>query len=223
MADKVEAAVNGAADYVATLTSIEAHVDVGAYYNINRGGATASLGLRLQPKPDKYYFVEIVDDGGGLERLTQSSSPAGGEVRTSIHESDNSLRFTAMFAKRFFDFLVLRAGLIETTGGLGANVFLFDNRIELRSDLFNFGGPRNHVDGEVAGLVLPRWRTMIKAQPIPYIYVVAGIDDVLNSTNGRQFLSYTVDRGYGFDYFFGLGLTFKDDDLRAILPFVPSF
>ena len=120
-----------------------------------------------------------------------------------------------------------RAGLLETSGALGANLLFWDDRIELRSDVFNFGAPRhalNDVPGD--GIVLPaywpRWRTMLKVQPIPHVYLMAGVDDVLNFQVNTMGLS-PQDVGYGFDYFFGAGLTFEDDDLRSILPFVPSF
>ncbi len=224
MAMKVENAVNGAADFVSGLTSLETHVDVGSWYNFNRERTTTTLSLKLQPKPDKFYLVELVDDGGNLERLVQVQRD-GGETRSSIREEDNQLRITAMFAKRFFDFLVLRAGLIETTGGVGANLFLFDNRLELRSDLFGTRGPRDSlITDDVGGLYLPRWRSLLKAQPIPHLYLSAGIDDVLNAWRFDQgaLRLYNAGEGYGVDWFLGVGLTFKDDDLRSILPFIPG-
>jgi phospholipid/cholesterol/gamma-HCH transport system substrate-binding protein len=221
IADKVEAAVSGASDFVAGLTSLETHIDVGTWYNFQREANTTTVSLKLQPKPDKYYLIEVVDDGGRLERYTERDID-GNVTRTSVREEDNQLRFTAMFAKRFFDFLVLRAGLIETTGGVGANVFFLENRVELRSDLFNFRGPRDTLATDPLGWYLPRWRTVLKAQPIPHLYVSAGVDDVLNAYSPGGFQLYQNTTGFGFDYFLGVGLTFKDDDLRSILPFIPG-
>jgi phospholipid/cholesterol/gamma-HCH transport system substrate-binding protein len=220
----VEAAVAGASDFVTSLTSIQAHIDLATWYSLNAGTAQVRFGLRLQPRPDKYYLFEVVDDGGGIERFTRTI--AGQEDtaitrRTQIREDNNSLRFSAMFAKKFWDFLVLRAGLIETSGGVGANILLWDDRIDLRTDVFNFSGPRNRIGPDDPlfedVLALPRWRTMLQVQPIPHLYLMAGVDDVLN-----LHASPAV-QGFGFDYFFGAGITFQDDDLRAILPFVPSF
>ncbi|OGQ22365.1 MAG: hypothetical protein A2138_10620 [Deltaproteobacteria bacterium RBG_16_71_12] len=222
IADKVESAVSGAADFVSSLTSMETHVDIGSWYNINRDANTTTLGLRLQPKPDKYYLLEVVDDGGRMERFTERDIN-GNVIRESVREEDNQLRISAMFAKRFFDFLVLRVGLIETTGGVGANLFLFDDRVELRSDLFNFRGPRDTLSTDaLPDFYLPRWRTLVKAQPIPHLYVSAGIDDALNGVGPRGIQLYDPRVGYGLDYFIGVGLTFQDEDLRAILPFIPG-
>lgn len=222
MADKLESAVSGASDFVSGLTALETHIDLGTWYNFNEGTARVTFGLKLQPKPDKYYLIEVIEDGGGIERLTRTfQQPTGNDVteREVIREYDNSIRFSAMFAKRFWDFLVLRAGLIETSGGVGANLLFWDDRVELRSDVFNFGGPRNSVneaDPLYGGFTWPRWRTLLKVQPIPYVYVTAGVDDVLN------FQARPARDGYGLDYFFGAGITFQDEDLRSILPFVPS-
>ena len=222
MADKVEAAVAGASDFVTSLTSLETHVDIGSWYNFNRGNATTTLGLKLQPKPDKFYLIEVVTDGGSVERFTERTRD-GDIIRESIKESDNELRISAMFAKRFFDFLVLRVGMIETSGGVGANLYFLDDRIELRSDIFNVGAPRNTVEGDLLpSFYLPRWRTVVKAQPIPHLYLSAGIDDVLNAYGENGYQSYSDALGYGFDYFVGVGLTFKDEDLRSILPFIPG-
>jgi len=236
MADKIEDAVAGASDYVASLTSLETHVDLGTYYNFRRGASNVNFQLRIQPKPDKYYLVEIVDDSGAIERITRTvvgtetvdGQPAVTE-RQIIAEDQNQVRITAMFAKRFWDFLVLRAGLIETSGGVGADLFFWDDRIHLRTDLFNFGGPRNHIDGTdnirfQRGLVLPRWRTWLKVQPVPFVYAIAGVDDLLNWGWGGPVPDPGINaQGYGIDVFFGVGIAFKDDDLRSILPFIPSF
>lgn len=222
IADKVESAVSGAADFVSSLTSMETHVDIGTWYNFNRDANTTTLGLKLQPKPDKYYLLEVVDDGGRLERYTERDVE-NGTIRESVREEDNQLRISAMFAKRFFDFLVLRVGLIETTGGVGANLFLWDDRVELRTDLFDFRGPRDTLATDnLPEFYLPRWRTLLKAQPIPHMYVSAGIDDALNSVGPGGVQLYDPNTGYGLDYFIGVGLTFQDEDLRSILPFIPG-
>ena len=49
---------------------------------------------------------------------------------------------------------------------------------------------------------------MLKVQPIPHVYLMAGVDDVLNFQVNTMGLS-PQDVGYGFDYFFGAGLTFE--------------
>jgi phospholipid/cholesterol/gamma-HCH transport system substrate-binding protein len=242
MANKLEDAVTGATDYISGLTSLEAHIDLGTWYSVRRGSANVALGVKIQPKPDKFYFIEVVDDGGGVERVTRvidsfQPVPAGTAFvrREQVMTDDNSLRFTANFAKRFFDFLVLRAGIIETSGGVGADLYFWEDRIQLRNDFFNFGGPRNSIDSMdpmYAGhLTLPRWRMMLKVQPIPHVYIMGGFDDILNAVdygaaldpnNPQLVLRNPRFHGYGTDFMIGVGITFRDDDLRTILPFLPS-
>ena len=104
-----------------------------------------------------------------------------------------------------------------------------------RADFFNFGGPRNSIDSMdpmYAGhLTLPRWRMMLKVQPIPHVYIMGGFDDILNAVdygpaldpnNPQLVLRNPRFHGYGTDFMIGVGITFRDDDLRTILPFLPS-
>ncbi len=241
LADRMESAAVGAAELVESVTSLETYIDLGTWYSVRRGKANVALGLRIQPNPDKFYLVEVVNDGGAFEQLTRvvnsvENTPGGLAFvrRESTWYDDNTLRFTAMFAKRFFEIVILRAGLIETSGGVGADLFLWDDRIQLRNDFFNFGGPRNQSqnlnDPAYPLFTLPRWRATLKVQPVPYVYLSAGFDDILNMVDYERMIStgdiVYIDPAfhrYGTDFFIGVGIMFKDDDLRGLLPFIPSF
>jgi phospholipid/cholesterol/gamma-HCH transport system substrate-binding protein len=74
---------------------------------------------------------------------------------------------------------------------------MFDDRFELRQDLFGFGE-----------VVLPRWRISLGYEFVTRLWLLAGVDDILSR-----------DRR---DYFIGLQLKFNDEDLKTILPFAPS-
>ena len=213
MATKLGEAVESASATVKMLTSLETHVDLGSWYNFQRQKARGNLGLRIRPREGKYYMLEMVSDWGGTERAVQTTTDESGS-RTTIYEQDNTVRITAMFAKEYLGFLELRAGLIENSGGLGANLVFWDRRFELRSDLFDFGRPANELEGSLI-TALPRWRTLLRMEPLPGIYITAGIDDVLN-----QSANPATDR-YGFDYFVGAGVMFLDTDLSNVLPFIP--
>ncbi len=235
LGDKVEAAIAGASDYIDAVTSLEFHVDGSSFYNFRRGNANTSIQLRIQPRPDRYYFFEFVQDGGAFERMTRTFNTTDaitGEqiTREQIFRFDNRVRFSAMLAKVYFDILALRIGFLESSGAVGFDFLLFNERLKIRNDIFNFSGPRNSVvfgDPSYPGIALPRWRTMVKWQPVPYVYLMGGVDDVLNTWNwnrGGQYLQRrnpAID-GFGFDYFFGAGLMFRDDELRTILPFLPG-
>ncbi len=60
--------------------------------------------------------------------------------------------------------------------------------------------------GALAGEQLsPRWRVIVAYEFIRKLWLLGGVDDILNS-----------DRR---DYFVGLQLRFTDNDLKSILPF----
>jgi phospholipid/cholesterol/gamma-HCH transport system substrate-binding protein len=142
----------------------------------------------------------VVNDPKGLTRIEQTDvttsnpndPPSYREVRTV---TTNSFRFSLQFAQRMGPF-VGRFGIKESTGGVGLDTLLFDDRFELRQDLFGFGE-----------VVLPRWRVSLGYEFVTRLWLLAGVDDILSQ--GRR------------DYFLGLQLKFNDEDLKTILPFAP--
>ena len=160
--------------------------------------ATSSSGC--SPSEDKYYLIELVNDPRGLTTFEQidvdttnpNDPPHYREVRTV---TTNALRFSFQFAKRFGPFTG-RFGIKESTGGLGLDLHLLDDRFELRQDLFGFGEQ-----------ISPRWRVALAYEFIRKLWLLGGVDDILNA-----------DRR---DYFVGLQLRFNDKDLKTILPFAP--
>ena len=90
-----------------------------------------------------------------------------------------------------------RFGIKESTGGLGLDLHLLDDRFELRQDVFGFGEELS-----------PRWRVALSYEFIRKLWLLGGVDDILN--------------GDRRDYFVGLQLRFTDHDLKTILPFAPA-
>ena len=157
--------------------------------------------LRLQPREDKYYSIELINDPRGLTRIEQvdvdttnpNDPPTYREIRSV---TTNDFRFSLMFAQRFGP-LVGRFGIKESTGGAGLDLLLLDDAFELRQDLFGFG--------ETAQ---PRWRVSLGYAFVNRLSLLWGVDDILS-----------FDRR---DYFVGLQLKFNDEDIKTMLPFVPS-
>jgi len=157
--------------------------------------------LRLQPREDKYYLIQVVNDPRGLTRYEQidvdttnpNDPPHYREVRTV---TSNSFRFSLQFAQSFGPFTG-RFGIMESTGGVGLDLLLFEKRFELRQDLFGFGE-----------VVLPRWRVSLGYEFVNRLWLLGGVDDILSDSRR--------------DYFVGLQLKFNDEDLKQILPFAPS-
>jgi phospholipid/cholesterol/gamma-HCH transport system substrate-binding protein len=157
--------------------------------------------LRLQPREDKYYLIEVVNDPRGLTRneqiVVETSNPNEPNHYREIRSvTTNSLRFSLMFAQRFGPFTG-RFGIKESTGGIGLDTSLFEDRFELRQDLYGFGE-----------VVLPRWRVSLGYEFVHRLWLMGGVDNILSESER--------------DYFIGAQLKFNDEDLKTILPFAPK-
>ncbi|HEY4122591.1 MAG TPA: MCE family protein, partial [Byssovorax sp.] len=167
-------------------------------YNFLANTIKSYVELRLVPSEDKYYDIELISDPRGKTSITQTdydttdpNEPS--HYRTIEVQTTNSFRFSFQFAKRFGPFTG-RFGIKESTGGIGLDAHLLDDRLEIRQDVFGFGEELS-----------PRWRVAVAYEFIRKLWLLGGVDDILNS-----------DRR---DYFVGLQLRFNDQDLKTILPF----
>jgi phospholipid/cholesterol/gamma-HCH transport system substrate-binding protein len=212
LGQKLTEAVSDVTDYASRLTGLQTEVGLQSTYLVAQGRSKNSLSLRLIPKPDKYYLLEIIDDPRGLVevQVVQNNPPASGQPVVQTQKIiKETFKISAQFAKRYY-FTTLRFGLIESTGGVGADLHFLDDALTLKMDAFNFSAEE---------LRYPRLRAALRAQAFDHLFVTAGFDDILNAqqrdTATRRLIA-------GRDFYFGGGLFFTDDDLKAILPSVPS-
>ena len=199
--NEVEGVAENVGDFVGGISRLQTIVALRTDYQFLSSTVKSYVELRLQPREDKYYSIEIVNDPRGLTRFEQidvdttnpNDPPHYREVRTV---TTNAFRFSLQFAQRMGPF-VGRFGIKESTGGVCLDTLLFYDRFELRQDLFGFGE-----------VVLPRWRVSLGYEFVSRLWLLAGVDDILSPTRR--------------DYFLGLQLKFNDEDLKTILPFAPS-
>jgi phospholipid/cholesterol/gamma-HCH transport system substrate-binding protein len=201
LADSLEDTVSDVSGIVRSFATLETRVDLRVEYGVLGENAKTYFGLRLQPRYDRWYQIELVNDPRGKTRytsvLTETNDPTLPPlVRESRTTTTDDLKFSLYFAKRFH-FLVGRLGIIESTGGAGLDVMLFNDALRLAVDAFAFGEDR-----------IPRFRSSLNWLLFDHLLVTAGVDDILD---GRH-----------RDYFFGLGLTFTDHDLKALLTVAPT-
>ncbi|MEO7035062.1 MAG: MlaD family protein [Polyangiaceae bacterium] len=199
--NEVEGVADDIGDFVGGLSRVQTIVTMRTDYQFLSSTVKSYVELRIQPREDKYYLIEIVNDPRGLTHFEQvdvdttnpNDPPHYREVRTV---TENSLRFSLQFAQSFGPFTG-RFGIKESTGGVGLDTLLLDNRFEIRQDLFGFGE-----------VVLPRWRVSLGYEFVNRAWLLGGVDDILSSSRR--------------DYFVGLQLRFNDEDLKSILPFAPK-
>ncbi len=199
--NEVEEVVEGVNSFVGGISRLQTIVSLRSDYNFLANTIKSYVELRLQPSEDKYYMIQLVNDPRGLTTIeqidvntTNPNDPAFyREIRTT---TTNSFRFSFQFAKRMGPFTG-RFGILESTGGIGLDTHLLDDRFEIKQDIFGFGEQ-----------ITPRWRVSLSYEFVRKLWLLGGIDNILSD-----------DRR---DYFFGLELRFNDEDLKSILPFAPT-
>ena len=187
--------------FVTQFTRLQTVVAMRSEYYLSRGTVRNALELRLQPRQDKYYSLALVDDPRGVTRLNQrvtnsSDSSSDPVVREQETLTEDRFRLSLQFARRFL-FMTGRVGVIENTGGIGFDMHLLNDSLEISTDLFAFNDNVN-----------PRMRTGALYNFFSHLYIAAGVDEVWNNEQT--------------DVYMGLGLRFDDDDLRAILIAAPT-
>jgi phospholipid/cholesterol/gamma-HCH transport system substrate-binding protein len=184
------------------------------------------FGLRIIPKPDKWYGIDLVDDPRGLTRRIkiQNCLPNTGpcpnpnqtgtgtlffpdEVTQLITE--RQLKFSVYIAKRY-GFVSGRFGIIENTGGFGVKLHLLNDGLTVSTDAFEFANPlKDH----------PRVKLYVDYRFLDHILITAGIDDMFNTPiNDRDVPARIIQ---GRDYFLGAGFYFTDDDIKLLVSALP--
>ncbi|MBI4819008.1 MAG: MCE family protein [Deltaproteobacteria bacterium] len=197
--DGVEDAVDGVNSVLGGITRLKTWVNLRSEFQFRAGATKNYVQFALVPSEDSYYLFEAVDDPRGVRTIVvedvETTSPEPGrdfvyrERRTTTKEG---LKFSLAFAKRF-SWLGLRFGIIEGTGGVGADAHFLEDRVQLWVDANQFASESRN----------PRIKVLAQLDVVPHLYVHGGIDDFLNPGT--------------LDYFLGAGVRFKDDDLKALM------
>ncbi|HEY0712819.1 MAG TPA: MlaD family protein, partial [Polyangia bacterium] len=206
IANNIEQITEDAGGFVRSLTRLQTIVGVRTEYNYLAKTFKNYFSVQLAPRPDKFYLIEIVDDPRGFREVvrttTQSSDRSSLVEETVVKNSLDKLRFSLMLGKRFGIFTG-RFGIKESTGGVGADLHFLDDRLTLSVDLFD---TRSNEYPRVQG----RSTMAIYNQNL---FLIAGVDDILNQSRA------VAGGGAFFDWFFGLQLVFRDEDLKSMLLF----
>ncbi len=198
LVNEVEGVAEGLNDLVGPIGRLQTIVGLRTDYSFVNNGLRSILEVRLQPREDRHLLFQIVDDPRGIvdrrSIIRTSTNPADPAMwRETTDTTSRGLRFTLQFARRVGP-ATFRLGIFESTGGVGADIIGLRDRLEGRADLFEFTTSQR-----------PRLRMMGAYALLQRVYVLAGVDDVLNPQRA--------------DVFLGAQLRFRDEDLRTILLF----
>lgn len=200
-AEELDKALEGLNKYLSKQDQFQTSVDFSSEYLARHEETKSYLTLRLQPSEDKYYLLSVVDNPRGVRQKTETLTErwVNGQLTTIREIEDkyykNRISFSAQLAKRW-DNLVLRGGLFESTGGVGVDYFLWDDRLQLLFEAFDFDKDDN-----------PHLKAGAKLYFLRNFYASIGMDDFARADR-RSFYA-------------GLGFYFTDEELKYLLTSAP--
>lgn len=198
VAENVADAAEGAGGLLKSLSRLQTIVSLRTDYNFLASTLKTYVAVYIQPKEDKFYLIEIVDDPRGetsvSELTVRTTNPDEPEMwhEQRVKKSD-AFKFSFMFGRRI-SFFTFRFGIKESSGGLGIDFYLLKDSLKIETDLYEFGGN-----------TYPRLKIAAALRFLRKIYILGGVDDIMNK--GQR------------DYFIGMQLRFNDEDLKAVIAF----
>ena len=212
--DNLEDISEDAKGFLGTLFGMQTEVGLRSEYAIRAGLARHYISVELQTRPDKFYLIELEKGPrGAYPEVKLVYDPSIGRFRQTV-EIEDKIRFTFQFAKRI-DWLTLRYGLKESTGGIGADVDVpwFNGNLSISADLFDASFDQ-----------LPRLKVTAAYELFGFLYILGGADELLNSPDTLDIETIMDDVPiqfekfvFGRDFFLGAMLKFNDEDLTALL------
>jgi phospholipid/cholesterol/gamma-HCH transport system substrate-binding protein len=198
-------------DAAASLNRFKSWLGMRVEFNVFARAVRFYATAEIRARPDKFYLVEFERGPLGAVPNDELSEVVGTAAYTRQQEIHDRLRFTAQFGKQL-GLISVRGGLKDSTAGVGIDALMFEGRLKLSADVY--GGfsytPRLKVAGALA--------------VFRSVYVLAGVDDALNSPGylnvvaGNAGAPRTFDKvRYGRDYFVGTTLSFTDEDISVLL------
>jgi phospholipid/cholesterol/gamma-HCH transport system substrate-binding protein len=225
---KVGVAVEEYADYADRIFKMQVQLQLRSEWLLNqtlqdgRPGTKLYFGARLLPRPDKYYLVELVSDPRGVDKVTTESVtsrlPDGTTEQTITTKklNEDKLTFSLQLAKRYGP-VTFRIGIIEGSGGAGADLHLVRDKLQLSASVYQFSRAfQEERLGATDKVLYPRAKVWLNYYFLDNFFVTSGVDDFLNTWESGN---YPGGRSFniGTDVFFGAGVYFTDDDIKTLL------
>lgn len=189
--DGLNTTIEGISGMLDGANRIQTGLDFHAEYLGAVKATKSTIGVRIQPGLDRYYYLGIVDDPAGVVEREGNRTTVGGVTTESeqVKTFYSKTKFTLLFAKNYYDF-TLRAGMIESQGGFGLDYHFFRRKLRMSLEAFN--------------LDEPNLRAQAQYSLFHGIYLLGGMNDMLDKSGARS--SYL-----------GAGLFITNDDLKLLL------
>ena len=162
--DQAEATLGRADAALERVGGVDLHADAYTLGRLHLGspvgdeqpwGTLGTLGAELGPSDDLWFTVELTG--------RPVSDAPGGPLAT------------VLLSKRL-DLASLRLGMRESAESVGLSAHLADNRVRLDADAFDFSGQGHGADRPLG---VPDLRLGLRAEPLPRLWLDAGVDEVV--------------------------------------------
>jgi phospholipid/cholesterol/gamma-HCH transport system substrate-binding protein len=203
--DALQSVKSGVESLNTTLSRVNRiQLDLGFRAEFLKGGySKQAFTLEATPRENKFYRLEVVALPRGkrtnqIETTTTTLPDGTSSVITRNTETySDAFGLSLQLGYRLKDTIV-RAGLIESRGGLAIDQLLWNDRIQVTGEAWDFG-KFHSGNGQVK--IFGRWNAT------PNLYVQTGMDDILNSGNRSLLI--------------GAGIRWKDEDIKSLFGLAP--
>ncbi|HUJ60355.1 MAG TPA: MlaD family protein [Kofleriaceae bacterium] len=212
LADDIEDVTESISDAVAGLNKFKSWLGLRAEWDWFSKSPGFYVTAEIRARNDKFYLIELEKGPIGGVPADQLYDVEHATSLVRVQTIHDSLRYTFQFGKTMWGHLQLRAGLKESTPGLGVDLLLNHGRLRFESDLY---GSFTHT---------PRLKLTAQVAVYRSIFLMAGVDDLLDSPGYLPIVLGNTDvptqfnyLRYGRDYFFGATLHFDEADLATLI------
>jgi phospholipid/cholesterol/gamma-HCH transport system substrate-binding protein len=194
--NNINTALEGVSNTLGRIQRFKTNVGFRNEYQLEHSENKGYFSLKLSPRHDKYYLLEVVDDPRGKMEFTENLTTKDG-VPSNISnlETTRKLKLTAAFGKRLPNF-GLRIGLMESTFGIGGDFYANNDHLKLSLDAWDFNGI-DPLSKE------PSMKISAQYEVLRFIHLSVGYDQILNSNRDTLFV--------------GAGLRFDDEDIQYLI------
>ncbi|MFQ5430954.1 MAG: MlaD family protein [Nitrospinota bacterium] len=157
--NNINSTLGGAKGLIGRANDIQIALGLRSERYIEYDQTKSYFSVRVKPREDKYYLLEISED---VRRNNL----------TTTRNTLNSLLYTFIIAKRYGD-LTLQGGLMESSGGIGLDFHLWRDSVMLSAAMFNLGGYDTNAKN-------PQIKLTGRFYIQKYLYIYIGGDEMLN-------------------------------------------
>jgi phospholipid/cholesterol/gamma-HCH transport system substrate-binding protein len=133
--DQITTTLEGLSNAVTRIERFKTIIEGRSEYQFDSHDTKGYFSVQLQPREDKFYLLELVDDPRG--KVTKTVTQTNNNPPVTEIKSKSGLKFSAEFGRRFSD-LALRVGLVESSLGGGADFYLFNDALKFTADAWDF-------------------------------------------------------------------------------------